>query len=198
MTGSNRFPASHRTKRLGPNEGVRNNDQVKQLRRALEDYLYDLNPDLDLPLEAAHALIRGLDSQALRELAGQSPDAIYEVRELVPSVIEELQLALTSLPEATFDRAREVAHAYLTGSVRFTAAATRVTDLLYGEEYLGFADRPDTTYPECEDLWRLNEWLDAARLGHSNVLGYLFESPDAAERYFAGLARAWTDIDEDR
>ena len=172
---------------------MRDDDPVEQLKRALEDYVYNLDPKLDLPMAAAHALIRGLDSQALRELAGQTRDATYEVRELVPSVIEELEVEVSALPQTVFARAREAASAYLSGSLRFTSAATRVTELLYAEDYLRFDDRPDTAYPACEDLWLLSEWLDADNRGYSGSSGYLFESPDAAERYFADLARALTD-----
>ncbi|HEU5128418.1 MAG TPA: hypothetical protein VFU12_10555 [Glycomyces sp.] len=158
----------------------------------MEDYLYDLDPNLDLPMEAAHALARGLDSRALRELAGQARDATYEVREVVPSVIEELEIGLSDLPEAVFARAREAASAYLAGSLRFTPAATRVAELLLAEDYLGFDNRPDTAYTECENLWLLSEWLDAVNQGYSDSSGYLFESSDAAERYFADIARALT------
>ncbi len=164
----------------------------------MEDYLYDLDSALDLPMEAAHALTRGLDSRALAELAGQPRDAAYEVRELVPSVIEELALDLAPLPEAVFTRARETASAYLSGSLRFPLAAMRLTQLLLDEEYLSFDNRPEAAYPECEHLWLLNEWLEAVSLGYSDTSGYLFESSEAAERYFGGLARAITDDNANR
>ncbi|WP_157930622.1 hypothetical protein [Glycomyces xiaoerkulensis] len=168
---------------------------MEQLKRALEDYLYDLDSDLDLPLEAAHALARGLDSQALRELAGQASDATCEVRELVPSVIEELEVDLSDLPEAVFTRAREAASAYLSGALRFTSAATRMAELLSADHYLSFDDRPDTTHPACEHLWDLKEWLDMLRDGYSDIAGCLFNSPEVAEQYFTKLAQALTDGD---
>ncbi|GAB3644981.1 hypothetical protein GCM10028833_03230 [Glycomyces tarimensis] len=79
------------------------------------------------------------------------------------------------------------------GSLRFTTAATRVTELLAAEEYLSNEGQPDADYAEGEELWLLSEWLHAVNRGYGDSAEVLFESADAAERYFADLARSLTD-----
>lgn len=129
---------------------------MKQLRHAIEDYLYGLNAELDLPLEAAHALVRGLTSPSLAELAGLSTDATYEIRELLPMVTEELSIEVASLPGAVFRKACETAAEYRVGTLEFRSAASRVTALLLDNEYLMFEKRPDMASTVFNDLWRLN------------------------------------------
>jgi hypothetical protein len=161
---------------------------VETLRRALEDYLYELDAALDLPMVAAHALARGIDSQALAELASLSKDAAYEIRDLVPTVVEELSIDVSTLPEAVFRKAGEAAHAYLAGDLEFRSAARRVTELMFNRDYLDFDERPDVGIDHFDDLWLLNEWIYAVDIGYEHDGVYYFETSEDAEAYFKAVA----------
>ncbi|WP_035697929.1 hypothetical protein [Glycomyces tenuis] len=165
---------------------------MKQLRHAIEDYLYGLNAELDLPLEAAHALVRGLTSPSLAELAGLSTDATYEIRELLPMVTEELSIEVAPLPDAVLRKACETAAEYRVGTLGFRSAASRVTALLLDNEYLMFEKRPDMASTVFNDLWRLNEWLYATERGHLNDSTYFFTTSKEAEAYFRDVVQALT------
>jgi hypothetical protein len=166
------------------------NQAVEALRRALEDYLYELDPALDLTMVAANALVRGLDSPALAELAGLSKDSAYEIRELLPAVVAELSIEVSPLPDAVFRKAGETAREYLAGDLGFLPAARRVAGLMYGPDYLDFADRPDVGLAPFDDLWLLNEWLFAVDHGHEHDSAYSFRTPGEAEEYFKSVAAA--------
>jgi hypothetical protein len=161
---------------------------VDTLRRAIEDYLYELDAALDLSMVAAYALTRGIESQALAELAGLSKDAAYEIRELVPRVVEELSIDVSPLPDAVFRKAGEAACDYLTGDLEFRPAVRRVTELMYNRDYLAFDERPDVGIDQFDDLWLLNEWIYAVDDGHERDGVYYFETSRDAETYFETVA----------
>jgi hypothetical protein len=163
---------------------------VEELRRAIEDHLYELRGDLDLPMEAAYALVRGLDSPALAELAGLAADDSYQIRELIPAVIEELSIDMASLAEAVISRARETASSYLTGNLEFRPAAKRIVELLPYETYLTLEDFPEESVPALDDLWRLDEWLYATERGFHDDSRYFFSTREDAEAHFRNAARS--------
>ncbi|MDN3239990.1 hypothetical protein [Glycomyces tritici] len=163
---------------------------METLRRAIEDYLYELDANLDLSMVAAHALTRGIDSPALAELAGLSRDTLYEIRELVPTVVEELSIDVGSLPEAVFRKAGEAARDYLAGDLGFRPAVRRVTELMFNRDYLDFDDRPDVGIDQFDDLWLLNEWIFAVDIGYERDGVYYFETSTDAEMYFKTVASA--------
>ncbi|GAB3999380.1 hypothetical protein GCM10029992_28000 [Glycomyces albus] len=163
---------------------------METLRHAIEDYLHGLDASLDLPMIAAYALARGIESPALAELAGLSRDSAYEVGELVPSVVEELSIDISPLPEVVFRKAREAAHAYLTGDLDFLTAARRVTSWMFDTGYLDFDERPDIGLPSLDDLWLLNEWIFAHAHGTEEDGRYYFKTGKDAESYFKAVATA--------
>lgn len=163
---------------------------MEALRRAIEDYLYGLDTSLDLTMAAAEALARGIDSPALADLAGQSKDAVYEIRELIPIVVEELSIKVAPLAEAVFRQAREVARGYLAGELDFLTAARCVTGLLYDPDCLDVEERPDIGLAPLDDLWLLNEWVDAIDHGSEDDGWYCFKTRADAESYFRSVATA--------
>ncbi|WP_460540402.1 hypothetical protein [Glycomyces halotolerans] len=163
---------------------------METLRHAIEDYLHGLDAYLDLTMIAAHALACGIDSPALAELAGLSKDSAYEIRELVPAVVEELSIDISPLPEAVFRKAREAAHAYLNGDLDFLTAARSVTNLMFDTDYLDFDERPDVGLTPLDDLWLLNEWIYAIAHGTEADGWYYFKTSEDAESYFESVAAA--------
>ncbi|MCD0447197.1 hypothetical protein LO763_26630 [Glycomyces sp. A-F 0318] len=163
---------------------------METLRRAIEDYLYGLDDTLDLSMVAAHALVRDIDSQALAELAGLSTGSEYEFRELVPTVVEELSVELSPLPEAVFRKAGEVARAFQAGDLDFLTAARRVTNLMFDSDYLDFEERPDVGLKVFDNLWLLNEWVFAIDYGAEEDGWYCFKTREDAESYFETVASA--------
>lgn len=164
---------------------------MEALRRMIEDYLYGLDNSLDLTMAAAEALARGIDSPALANLAGQSKDAVYEIRELLPIIIEELSIKVAPLAEAVFRKTREVARKYLAGELDFLTAARCVTGLLYDPNYLDAEERPDVGLAPLDDLWLLNEWVHAIDQGASeDDCGCYFKTRADAESHFGSVATA--------
>ncbi|MEU6858946.1 hypothetical protein AB0B28_08755 [Glycomyces sp. NPDC046736] len=162
---------------------------MKSLRLAIEDYLYELDA-LDLTMAAAEALARGVDSPALAELAGLSKNSAYEIREIVPQVIEELAIEVSPFPEAAFRRAADTARSYLAGDLDFRTAARRVTDLVFHTGYVDFDERPDIGLGILDDLTLLNEWVYAVDNGPEEYGWYYFESSKDAEASFRSVASA--------
>jgi hypothetical protein len=168
---------------------------VETLTCAIEDYLYGLDTGLDPTMAAAEALARGLDSPALAELAGLSKDSAYEIREVVPNVVDELAIEVSSLPEAVFRKAGEPARAFLTGDLEFLTAARLVTDLLFRTDYWNFDDRPDIGIDVFDSIVSLNEWVFAVDNGHEDDGWYYFNSREDAEACFRAVASALADAD---
>src|SRR4051812_36563628 len=72
----------------------------------------------DLPSVATDALLRGHDSPALRELAGQSARDVRDNRDLFVAAIDELGLRVPPERDALWNLARETARAIVAGSVQ--------------------------------------------------------------------------------
>ncbi|QSB06097.1 hypothetical protein [Natronoglycomyces albus] len=149
---------------------------MERLRRAIEDYLHEL--------DAAHALTCGVDSEALAELAGLSKDSVYKIRELVPTVVEELSIDVAALPESVFRKSGEAAREYLTGDLGFRPAVRQAIGLMFDRDYLAFDVRPDVGINQFNDLWLLNEWIYAVDNGHERDGVYYFETSENAEASF--------------
>jgi hypothetical protein len=178
---------------VAANKPARHDCSVETLQRAIENYLYDLDGTLDLTMAAAEALVRGIDSPALAELAGLSKGSTYEIREVVPKVVDELAIEVSSLPEAVFRKASVPARAFLAGDLDFIAAARQVTDLFFRTDYWDCDQRPDTGLDVFDGLVLLNEWVYAVDNGHEDDGRYYFNSRTDAETCFRAVASALAD-----
>lgn len=158
------------------------------LTHAIEDYLYRLDSRLDLTMAAAEALARGIDSFALAELAGLSKGAAYEIREILPKVVDELAIKVSTLPEAVFRKAGHPARAFLAGDLELLTAARQVTDLLFRTDYWDFDERPDIGLDAFNDIALLNEWVYAEDNGCEGDGWYFFKSYADAETCFRAVA----------
>jgi hypothetical protein len=154
---------------------------VQQLRRVFEDFVHGLDAEVDVPMEAAHALIRGLESPALVDLAGLRREERLETRDLIPAVAEDLGFAIDPLKAVIDRRAREVAAAYLAGEREFTDALSAILALHWHcrDESGG--------YWCCDAMLDLQLWLDVREYDDT------FGSAEAAERDFRRRAVAMVD-----
>jgi hypothetical protein len=154
---------------------------VQRLVRVFEDFVYDFDSGVDVPMEAAHALVRGLDSPALVDLAGLNREERLEIRDLISAVAEQLGFAIEPLIAVLERRAREIAAAYLAGEREFTDALSAILALFwrYRDEGVG--------YYCCDALLHLQVWLDAREYDDA------FDSAEAAERDFRARAIAMVD-----
>jgi hypothetical protein len=71
----------------------------------------------DLPELATEALVRGLDSLALRELAGQAPDDVRDSADLFRVALAELGIELPDSETAEWRLARRVASEIVAGTI---------------------------------------------------------------------------------
>lgn len=154
---------------------------VQRLMRVFEDFVYGFDSGVDVPMEAAHALVRGLDSPGLRDLAGLDREERHEIRDLVPLVSEQLGFAIEPLKVVFERRVREIAAAYLAGEREFTDALSGVLTLFwrYQDEGIG--------YYCCDALLDLQLWLDVREYDET------FGLVAAAERDFRTRAIAMVD-----
>jgi hypothetical protein len=154
---------------------------VQRLVRVFEDFVHDFDSRVDVPMEAAHALVRGLDSPALVDLAGLNREERLEIRDLIPAVAEQLGFAIEPLITVLERRVREIAAAYLAGEREFTDALSAILALFwhYRDEGVG--------YYCCDALLHLQVWLDACEYDDA------FDSTEAAEREFRARAIAMVD-----
>jgi hypothetical protein len=72
--------------------------------RACEDYFYNFDPQVDVPLGAAEVLCSGLMSPALIDLVCLRRDDRSEICALVPRVFAELGRVFRSGPAVAFAR----------------------------------------------------------------------------------------------
>ncbi|MGW3351623.1 hypothetical protein ACWDA3_50715 [Nonomuraea rubra] len=91
------------------------------VRLVLEDMLPD-----ELPMLAAEALARGVDSPALRELAGLFSHEVREARDLFYLAMEELGSPVPDMEEARPRMMAMVARRALRGEMSLPAAAHEV------------------------------------------------------------------------
>ncbi|MBB4742591.1 hypothetical protein BJY16_006050 [Actinoplanes octamycinicus] len=103
---------------------------MEKLREAADDYVLDQLGGADLPMVAAHALARGVDSPALRELAGLSRTDVREAADLLKQAMSELGHPLCEPAAVRWRRARDLARAVLGGEVAPDRAAGQIAYLL--------------------------------------------------------------------
>lgn len=151
---------------------------MQRLVRVFEDFVYGFDSGVDVPMEAAHALVRGLDSPALVDLAGLNREERLEIRDLIPTAAAELGFAIEPLKVVFERRVREIAAAYLAGEREFIDALSRILALFwrYQDEGIG--------YYCCSALLDLELWLDVREYHDA------FGSEAAAERDFRASAVA--------
>jgi len=154
---------------------------VQRLMRVFEDFVHGFGSGVDVPMEAAHALVRGLDSPALRDLAGLGREERLEIRDLIPVVAEQLGFAIEPLKAVFERRVRETASVYLAGEREFTEALSDILALFwrYRDEGIG--------YRCCDALLDLQLWFDVRENDHT------FGSVEGAERDFRARALAMVD-----
>ncbi|MFB9662204.1 hypothetical protein ACFFXY_20925 [Glycomyces mayteni] len=128
----------------------------------------------------------------MAELAGLSKGAAYEIREIVPKVVDELAIKVSTLPEAIFRKAGHPARAFLAGDLEFLTAAREVTDLLFGTACWDFAERPDVELDSFGDITLFNEWVYTVDNGFEDDGWYFFKSRSDAEACFRAVAAALT------
>jgi hypothetical protein len=165
------------------------------LVRACEDYFYNLDPRVDVPVVAAEALGAGLVSPALIDLACLRCDDRSEICTLVPQVFAELGRAFPSGPAAAFARAKEVAQECLGGSLSLDEGVVRLTRFLMQEESCG-----DTYCHDHGDILLFQEThhaLHCQRCQAAGTVPYYFPDNDAAIVAFLGFLRGLADSDHD-
>jgi hypothetical protein len=154
---------------------------MQRLVRVFEDFVYGFDPGVDVPMEAAHALVRGLDAPALVDLAGLNQAERLEIRDLIPLVAEQLGFAVEPLKEVVDRRVREIAAAYLAGEREFIDALSAILALFwdYKDEGVGYCC--------CDAMLYLQLWLDVREYDST------FGSAEAAERDCRARAIAMVD-----
>jgi hypothetical protein len=154
---------------------------LQQLVRVFEDIVHGFDAGFDVPMEAAHALVRGLDSPALVDLAGLNRNEPLEVRDLVPIVAEELGFAIDPLNVVVERRTRAAAAEYLVGELGFVDALSGILLLFwrYRDEGIG--------YYCCDAVLHLQLWLEVGEFDDA------FGSAEDAERDFRSRAAAMVD-----
>jgi hypothetical protein len=109
---------------------------VQILRAAADDYVLQRVGAEDLPMIAADALARGVDSPALRELAGLSRTDTRESADLLAHAMGELGHPLRERRVVLWDRARQAAAALINGALGAEVAAGEIAWLLCEAEHL--------------------------------------------------------------
>jgi hypothetical protein len=104
---------------------------VEELKRAADDYVLGRLGAEELPMAAALALARGVDSPALRELAGLGRADVRDATDLFERVMTDLGHPLRSSQAVRWDRARQVAARLLDGTAAAPDAAWEIAALLY-------------------------------------------------------------------
>jgi hypothetical protein len=154
---------------------------VQRLVRVFEDFVYGFDSGVDVPMEAAHALVRGIDAPALVELAGLNRQERLEIRDLIPAAAEQLGFQIEPLKAVFERRVRAIAAAYLAGEREFTEALSAILALFwrYQDEGIGYCC--------CDALLDLELWLEVREYARA------FGSEEAAERDFRARAIAMVD-----
>jgi hypothetical protein len=166
------------------------------LARACEDYFYNFDPQVDMPLAAAEALGVGLLSPALIDLACLRRDDRSEICALVPQVFAELGRAFPSGPAAAFTRAREVARECLGGRLSLDEGVVRLMRFLMKEPSCG-----DTYCHDYGDILVFQEThhaLHCERCQTAGTIPYYFpDNDDAAIAAFLEFLLELADSDHD-
>jgi hypothetical protein len=151
-------------------------EAVQRLMRVFEDFIHRFDRGVDVPMEAAHALTRGLDTPALVELAGMRRDQTLDIEDLIPQVVDELGASIAARGTVVERRAGEIASGYLAGHIAFIDGLSDVLSwhARYFEEGYGFRC--------CDSMLWLELWL--VSIGDDGDITYWFGSQTAAEKAF--------------
>jgi hypothetical protein len=114
---------------------------VRILVAAADDYVLRRVGAEELPMIAAQALARGVDSPALCELAGLGRTEIREAHDMFTQTMLELGHPLRDRRVVLWDRAGRVARAVLAGDVGAPESADEIAALLYAAEHLDVQGR---------------------------------------------------------
>ncbi|GIJ43735.1 hypothetical protein Val02_06210 [Virgisporangium aliadipatigenens] len=109
---------------------------MEDLGRAADDYILGLVGAEELPLAAAQALARGVDSPALRELAGLGRADVRDATDLFDRAMSELGRPLRAPRAVLWEQARQVAAGLLAGTATTPVAAGRIAALLCSADHL--------------------------------------------------------------
>jgi hypothetical protein len=149
---------------------------VQRLIRVFEDFIYGFDSGVDVPMEAAHALVRGLDGPALVDLAGLGTDQRLEVRDLIPMVSAELGMVVPPREAVVAGRISEVAAQYLDGEIKFLDA------LPWTLWWFGKYFEEGSGYRCCDEMLWLQLWYEDLDFDGNTTFG--FGSAEAAEKAF--------------
>lgn len=141
-----------------------------------EDFVYRFDRGVDVPLEAAHALVRGLETPGLVELAGMRRDQTLDIEDLIPQVVEELGTSIAPRGTVVERRANEAASGYLTGDSGFIDGLSGVLSWYAQYFEAGYG------YRCCELMLWLELWL--VSFDDDGDTTYWFGSQAAAEEAF--------------
>jgi hypothetical protein len=108
------------------------------LARAARRLVVDEQPTEDLPALATDALVRGVDSPALRQLAGTSPGAVRDARDTFWEAMTELGMRRPTPVEARWQLVFEWADDIVAGRISPIQGASRIW--WDGWEHLGHPD----------------------------------------------------------
>lgn len=147
---------------------------MQRLVRVFEDFVYGFDGGVDVPMEAAHALVRGLDAPALVDLAGLHRDQTLDIGDLIPVVAEQLGTFVPARDAVVEQRMRETAADYLAGNKGFRDSLSNV--LWWFMRYF-----EEGSYRCCDSMLWLDLWLSS---GEFDDWTYWYGSPEAAETAF--------------
>ena len=109
-------------------------------------------PSEDLPMIAAEAIERGLDSPALRDAAGTTPGEVREARDRFVTALGELGIDVPDHADATWQYARRVARQILDGDVAAYEGAEAIWSHL--------TELPEDTAERRDFCGLASEWED--------------------------------------
>jgi hypothetical protein len=158
---------------------------MQQLVRVFEDFVYAFDSGVDVPMEAAHALVRGIEGPALVDLAGLSTDQPLEVRDLIPVVAAELAMVIPSREVVVVRRVGEVARQYLDREIEFLDA------LSWTLWWFGKYFEEGSGYRCCDEMLWLQLWYEDLDFDGTTTSG--FGSTEAAEKAFRRHTAATVD-----
>jgi hypothetical protein len=121
---------------------------MEELGHAVDDYILGRVDARDLPMIAAHALARCVDSPALRQLAGLARTEPRDAADLLDRAMTELGRPLRPPRTVLWDRARRAAAELVSGSVDAPTATGEIAALLFE------ADRFDARDSSADQAWR--------------------------------------------
>jgi hypothetical protein len=149
---------------------------MQRLMRVFEDFVHRFDRGVDVPMEAAHALTRGLDTPGLAELAGMRSNQILDIEDLLAVAGDGLGSSIAPRRTVAERRGGEVASGYLAGDIAFVDGLSGVLSWnarAFGKIY---------GYPCCDSMLSLELWL--VSFDDDGDTTYWFGSQAAAELAF--------------